>query len=156
MTIIGCMIPETWSVMDTEFFVILDHFLPFYSPNNPKDKSFVRLKKMPRDIIIWHKCTKNHDHMLYRSLDVAHNKFNYFSFWANFCHFTSLTAQKIKIKKKMKKKPGDIIILHTSVPKIIIICYTVAEIWHVTNVLIFYFGIFFCPFNHLPVQKIKI
>ena len=104
MTIIGCMIPETWSVMDTEFFVILDHFLPFYSPNNPKDKNFVRLKKMPRDIIIWHKCTKNHDHILYRSLDMAHNKFNYFSFWANFSHFTSLTAQKIKIKKKNEKK----------------------------------------------------
>ena len=37
---------------------------------------------------------------------------NYFSFWAVFCPFTSLTTRKIKIKKKRKKAPGDIIILH--------------------------------------------
>ena len=37
---------------------------------------------------------------------------NYFSFWAIFCPFTSLTAQKTKIFKKMKKNPGDITILH--------------------------------------------
>ena len=36
----------------------------------------------------------------------------YFSFWAIFCPFTSLTAQKIKISKKKKNKAGDIIILH--------------------------------------------
>ena len=36
----------------------------------------------------------------------------YFSFWTIFCPFTTLTAQKIEIKKKKKKKtPGDIIIL---------------------------------------------
>ena len=44
---------------------------------------------------------------------MAHDRCNfYFSFWAIFCPFTPLTAQKIKIKKKMKKSPGDIIILH--------------------------------------------
>ena len=43
---------------------------------------------------------------------MAHGECNcYFSFWAIFCPFTHLTAQKIKIKKKIKK-PGDIIILH--------------------------------------------
>ena len=36
----------------------------------------------------------------------------YDSFWATFCPFTSLISQKIKIKKKMKKASGDIIILH--------------------------------------------
>ena len=35
----------------------------------------------------------------------------YFSFWAIFYPFTSITAQKIKNLEKMKKKPGDIIIL---------------------------------------------
>ena len=51
--------------------------------------------------------------MLYCSLNVARNRCDcYFSFWAIFCPVTSLTAQKIKIKtKKMKKTPGDIIIL---------------------------------------------
>ena len=36
----------------------------------------------------------------------------YFSFWTIFCPFTLLTAQKITIRKKMKKRPGDIIISH--------------------------------------------
>ena len=55
-------------------------------------------------------CTKNHDHMLYCSLDMAHDGYNfYFSFWGIFCPFTPLTAQKIKIKKK---KSPDIIILY--------------------------------------------
>ena len=49
-------------------------------------------------------CTRNHDHMLYCSWDMAHDRCNcYFSFWAIFCPFTPLTAQKIKILKKWKK-----------------------------------------------------
>ena len=58
-------------------------------------------------------CTKNHDHMLYCSWDLACARCNsYFSFWAIFCPFTPVTAKKTKISKKMKKTPGDIIILH--------------------------------------------
>ena len=68
-----------------------------------------------------------------------------FSIWAIFWPFTLLTAQKIKIKKKkkMKKMPGDINILH-KLPKIAIICHTVPEIWHVANVIVFFIlGYFF-------------
>ena len=35
----------------------------------------------------------------------------FFLFWVIFCPFTSLTARKIKIFKKGKKTPRDIIIL---------------------------------------------
>ena len=81
------------------------NFLPFWTvfcsftpSNNPKNQNFEKLKKTSRDIIILHKCTKSNDHMLYCSLDMAHNRFNcYFPFWAIFYPFTSLTAQKIKI-----------------------------------------------------------
>ena len=31
----------------TRFFVILDRLLPFYSPNNPKNQNFKKLKKTP-------------------------------------------------------------------------------------------------------------
>ena len=43
----------------------------------------------------------------------------------------------------MKKTTGDIS-FYTSVPKIMIICNTVPEIWYVTDVtIIFHFGLFF-------------
>ena len=66
-----------------------------------------------------------------------------FSLWAIFCPFTPLTAPKMKISKN-EKTPGDII-LHKCT-KIMIICYTVPEIWHMTHVIIFHFGLFFVPF----------
>ena len=59
------------------FFVILNCFLPFYPPNNPKNQNFEKLKKIPGDIIILHKCNKNHDHMLHCSLEMQRNRFNY-------------------------------------------------------------------------------
>ena len=55
-----------------------------------------------------------------------------------------------------KKKPRLEISFDTSAPKIMIICYTVLEIWHVTEVIVvFDFGQFL-PFYPLTAQKIKI
>ena len=53
----------------TDVIVILYFrlFLPFYPPSSPKNENFKTMKKTPGDIIILHKCNKNHDHMLYRS-----------------------------------------------------------------------------------------
>ena len=135
MTIIWCMVPQIWS--KTEFFVISEHFLHLYPSNNPKNQNFEKMKKPPGDIIrlhictihdngniiILHKCTTNHDHTLYCSLDMTCNGCNcYFSFWANFCPFFSLAAWKIKIKKKLKKHLETS--FYNSVQKIMIICYT--------------------------------
>ena len=89
----------------TKFFVILDHILLFYPSKNPKNQNFEKVKNSLGDIIILHKCTKNHDRMLYCSWDMARERCNcYFSFWAIFCSFTSptLTAQKTKFQKKAK------------------------------------------------------
>ena len=70
----------------------------------------LKKKKIPGDIIL-HKCTKNHDHMLYCSWDMVCDKCNfYFSFWANFCFFTLLKAWKFRIFKNEKKTPWDILI----------------------------------------------
>ena len=133
----------SWDIEhDRQFFVILDHFLPFYSPNNPKNQNFEKIKKNPGDITILHKCTKNQDHMPYCSWDMARDRCNYFSFWTIFCLFTPLTARKMKIKKK-RKKLLEILSFYTRVPKIMIIWYTVPEIWPVTDVIIFHFGLFF-------------
>ena len=81
----------------------MGYFLP-YTHNSRKNENFKKNEKTPGDIIILHKCNKNHDHMLYCSRDMAHDTCNcYFSFWAIFW----------PLFKKLKKMPGDIIILHT-------------------------------------------
>ena len=131
-----------YEIWQTEFFVILDCFLPFYPSNNPKTQKFEKMKKTPGDIIILHKCTINDNHMMYGSWDMKHDRQNFLSFWTIFCPFTPLTTQKIKILKKWKKHL-EISSFYTSVPKIMIICYTVLEIWCVTDVIvIFHFGLF--------------
>ena len=95
--IIRCMVPEIWNSIDKIFFVILGNF------NTLKNENIKR-EKTPGDIIILHNCTKNHDHMLYYSWDMARVACNcYFSFWAIFSPFIPLTAQKIKISHTKKK-----------------------------------------------------
>ena len=150
--------------------------------------------------------------MLYCSWDMMHDRCNcYFSFWAIFCHFTPVTARKMKISKKWKiasryyhftqvylktwshailflrygmwwmslfffilgnflpfyplynpknknftkiKKTVEISSFYTSVPKIMILFYTVPEIWCVTDVIaIFYFGIFFALYTPPPLPQ---
>ena len=117
-------------------------FCPF-APITAQKLKIKKNKKMPGNIIILHKYTKNHDHMLYCSWDTAHDTCNYFSFWAIYCPFTPVTAQKMKISKTWKKFL-KISSLYISVPKIMIICYTVPEIWRMTDIIVtFHFGLFF-------------
>ena len=95
----------------------------------PKNKNSEKMKKISRHIIFLQKCTKNHDHMLYCSWDMARDGCNcYFLFWAIFCPFTPLTAQKIKISKKWKEHL-EISSFYTCVPKIMIGWCTVPEKW---------------------------
>ena len=76
-------------------FFILGTFLPFYSPNSQKSENIKKMKKAPADIIIFHKCIKNHNCMLYCSWDMTRDGYNScFSFWAIFGPFNALTAQK--------------------------------------------------------------
>ena len=56
-----------YGVGETEFFVILGHFLPFTPSNNTKNQNFEKMKKVSGDAIILYMCTKNLDHMMYAS-----------------------------------------------------------------------------------------
>ena len=64
-----------------------------------------------------------------------------------FCHFGPFFALPPDNPKDQNfeklKKTLEILSFYTSVPKIKIICYTVPEIWQVTDVIIFHFGLFF-------------
>ena len=107
------------------FFVILDNFLHFYPPNNPKNQNFVKMKESPGDIIPLYMCTINENHMMYGSWDMECVTDRIFvSFRTVFCTFTTLTTQKIKILKNWKKHL-EISSFYASAPKIMIICYTV-------------------------------
>ena len=131
MTIIGCMIPEMWRATD-RIFCHFGPFFPFYPLATRKIKMIKKWKKTPGDIIL-HKCTKNHDHMLYCSWYMAYDRCNcYFSFWATFCPFNPLTAQKIKISKQWKQHL-EILSFYTCVPEIMIRWYTVPEKWCTTD-----------------------
>ena len=84
----------------TEFFDILDYFLPFYPTNNLENQNFEKMYKTTEDIIILHMCTIHENHTMYGSGDMEYNRQNFFSLWTIFCRFTTLTNQKIKMLEK--------------------------------------------------------
>ena len=55
--IIWCMVFWDMECDRENFFVILDRFLAFYAPNNPKNQNFEKIKKVPGDIIMLHMFT---------------------------------------------------------------------------------------------------
>ena len=176
----------------TDIFVILVQFLPFQPPDNPENQNFktenitwsyyhftgLYHTWQSYDVCflrygMWRKnffvilpfqifchftsltaqkveTKKKKNEKKKSSWDIPHNRCNcYFSVWAIFCLFTSLKAWKTKIKKK-RRKLLEISSFYNGVPKIMIICYTVPEIWWVTDVIvIFHFGLFlpFYPTN---------
>ena len=151
------------------FYTSTAQILPFYPVTAQKRKISKKWKKKKKtgDMIILHKCNKNLDHRLYCSWDMACDECNcYFSFWAIFCPFTFLIAQKMKISKKMKKRPGDIIISHMCTKNHDHMLYCSWDMAHDTCNFDFSFWAIFCPFTHAPhlpppphpliSQKIKI
>ena len=52
---------------ETEFFVIMGHFSPFYPPNDPKKQNFEKRKKISENIVLLLLCNINKDHTIYGS-----------------------------------------------------------------------------------------
>ena len=140
ITIIWCTVLEIRSETDKSFC----HFGPFFSLLPPplmilNIKILKKMRKMPGDIILLY----IHMYHKWRSYDngswnIRCERQKFSTFWATF----SLTAQKIKIWKKWKKRL-EISSFYNSVPRIMIMCYTVPEIWCEADVIIFHFGPFF-------------
>ena len=86
-----------YEVWRTEFFVILDRFLPFYPP----PPSPLTIQKSG-DIVILHMCTKNDNHIMYGSWDMKRDRQNFLSLWTAFCHFTPQQPKKSKFWKTEK------------------------------------------------------
>ena len=157
------MIYYPWDIRwyKQSFFVILGHFLPFEPPNNLEKQNFEKIKKKPGYIITLHLCTTN-DIMIYASWDMECNRLNVFFILDHFLPFYPPSNSKIEILKKWKKNPWHIIVLRqcNKTHGHMIICYTVPEIWCVTDaIFIFHFGLFFAlcllvpPPNHPKKQN---
>ena len=125
------------------FWEFFGTFVPITAQKMKVSKKWKK-KKIPGDIMILHNSTEKYDYRLYCSWDIARDICTcYFSSCALFSAFTPLTAGKMKISEKWKQHL-EISSFCSSVPKIMIMCYTVPEIWHITHVIvIFHFGPFF-------------
>ena len=154
MTIIWYMVLEISTATDRFVFSSLAIFWPFTNLTAQKMKISQNWKKAPGDITLVHKCTKYHNHRLYCSWDMVCAGCNcYFSLWTTFYPFTPLTARKMKISKNWKKYL-EISSSYTNVPKIMIIGYTVPEIWWMMDVIIIFLG-YFLPFYPTNSGKLK-
>ena len=60
----------SWDMAHDEFHFGL--FLPFYPRNSPKKSKFKNMKKMSREIMMLHMCTKTYDQMMYSFWDMLH------------------------------------------------------------------------------------
>ena len=144
------MIYGSWHVKRNRqiLFVIFGHFLLFYPTNNPKYQHFEKMKKntwryqhftksVPKIMIIFYNTVLE----IWRVVDVV----GIFHFRLFFPFDAPLPQQPKKSKwKKWKKKRLEISWFYRSVPKIMIICYTVPEIRYMTDlIVIFHFRLFF-------------
>ena len=95
---------------NSQFFLILERFLPFYLSNNKKKSKFWKNEKTPGAIIILHICTikKSYD---YDSWDMEHDR-QKFSNFGPFFALLLLNNPENQNFEKMKETPGDIITLN--------------------------------------------
>ena len=123
------MVPEILSETDIFFFVILGYFLPFYPtpPSSLTAQNTEILKKSRKLLEIFYLSTMNKNQ---KSNDVW-----FLRYGAQQTEFFSHFGPSFTL---------DISSFYTGVPQIMIMCYTIPEIWHVTHVtVIFHFGLFF-------------
>ena len=144
-----------YGVRQSEFFVILDYFLPFYPSNNSKNQNFEKKwRKMPEDILILHMCTINENHDV-RFLRYRVQQIECFVILYRFFPFYPPNDTENQNFETMKKIPGDII----NLPMCTINDYHMMygswdmELYR-QNFLSFWTT--FCPFTTLTTWKIKI
>ena len=179
--------PKIWHLTNVIAIFYLGLFFALLSPvTAQKIKISKKWKKAPGYIIILHKCSKTHDHILYCSWDMVCDEYNcYFSFWATFCPFTHTPPLPPTRKSKFQKneKMPDMVCdgqadrwtdeqkkwhievcapnileisFYTCVPWVAIIWCMTLEIWSMKDIIFYHFGLFFFPFTPLTSQKIKI
>ena len=132
----------------TEFFVSLGHFLPFDSPNNQQNKNFEKVKQKKRlEILSYNTSVPKTMIICFTVPDIWHVidviVVFHFGLFSLFYPSNSQKNENFKKKKQKKKKHLEISSFYIRLPKIMILCFTVPEIWRITDVIvIFDFGLF--------------
>ena len=136
------MMYSSWDIECDEhfFFVILNHFLPFFYPlANPKKNVLRNWKKAWRYYNFTHVC---HKWQLYDVWFLRYQVWQAESF-VILDHFCTPRNQKF-----FERNPLEISSFYTNGSKIMIICYTILEKQCMTDfIFIFYFGPFKNPKN---------
>ena len=131
----------TWPML----FFILGYFLPFYHPNSSKNLNLKKMKKKTLEISPFYNSVPKIMVICYTVPEICYVTDVIIFHFEPF--FTPLTARKIRIKKKWKKTWRYISFYHfTQLKKIMMICYTVPEIWRMTDVMLFFILCYFLPF----------
>ena len=133
-----------YKVQQTEIFVILGHFLPFYLPDNPENQNFEKLKtktkkKTPEYIIILQICTINDNHIMNLSWDMVRYRHNFLVILDSFltfsllpfCPFLPYWPRKLKFWKNVKKFL-KILSFNKCVPQMTIIWFLRYRAWQTT------------------------
>ena len=132
-------------------FSILGYFLSFYLPNNPKNQNLQKLKKALKISSFYNSVPKIMTICYTVPETWCMTNVIIFHFGPLFALFPPLTAQKMKILKKWRKKKSlAISLFYISVQTVMTRWCTVPEIWCVTNVIVIsHFGLFF-PLLYTP------
>ena len=148
---------EYWA-RETKFFVILDHFLPFYLGNNPKNQNFekkwkkkINTRRYYHFTHVCHKC-QSYDLWFLR----------YGVWWTklvvildHFLHLYPPNNPKNQNFEKTKKPPRDIITLHICIINDNHIMYGPWDMECERHNFLTFWTVF-CPFTPPTTRKIKI
>ena len=121
-------------------------FLSFYPTNNPKKSKFWKNKKQGLEILSFYISVPK-IMIIYCFWDMVRDGCNFhFGYFLPF-YFPNSPKNQIFLQNGKKKKPSwrlEIPSFYISITKFMTICYTVPEIWHMTDaIVIFHFGLFF-------------
>ena len=135
----------------------MDYFLPLYHPTSPKNENFTKMEKKPWR---YHLTQVRQKSWSYAVLFLRHGEWQMWLLFFILGYFLPfylppLKAWKIKISKKWKKSPEDIIILQKST---INDNHKMYGSWDMKCNRHFFlaFCAISCPFTPITAQKMKI
>ena len=143
-----------YGVWQTGFLFILDHFYTFIPLTTRKNKHFEK-----NENCIWRCHHFTHVHHKWKSYDLL---FLRYGAWQTELfpisdYFLPFYLPNNPENLEKMKKTLEISSFYTSAPKVMVICYTILEIWRVTNLIIFIVGYFlsFYPSKSPKYQNLK-